>query len=311
MSDDPPACPATDRFIDVEDGFRVWTRSLGGDAADAAPPLLVLHGGPGVPHDYLENLEALASPRQKVVFYDQLGCGRSDRPDAPARWQLPRFVAEIDRVRDGLGLDRVVLLGQSWGGMLAIEYLLGRPSGVAGLILSNSTASAPLFAAEARRLLTLLPAEIQETVRRCEVEQAFESADYQAAMMAFYVRHVIRVPMPAFVARSFAAVGQPYFVMWGKSEFTVTGNLRTWDRTGRLGEIALPVLLISGEHDESTPLVNQRLKDGLPDARWHLLQGCSHLSHVEAPETYFGLVKGFLDSLLPHRHVSSRKVSRP
>jgi len=282
-------------LVDVEDGYRVWTRSLGGEAPDAAPPLLILHGGPGVPHDYLENLEALASPRQRVVFYDQLGCGKSDRPDEPGRWQVPRFVAEIDRVRAALGLDRVVLLGQSWGGMLAIEYMLGRPAGVAGLILSNTTPSAPLFEREARRLLTLLPAEVQETIRRCEAEHAFFSAEYQAAMMVYYARHVVRVqPMPDFVQRSFLGVGQPYFVMWGKSEFNVTGNLRDWDRTARLGEIAGPVLLISGEHDESTPLVNQVLQDGIRGADWRLMPGCSHFCHVEAPGPYRALVLEFL-----------------
>ena len=306
MPETSPLPAPTDRFVAVEDGFRVWTRSLGGEAPDAATPLLVLHGGPGVPHDYLENLEALASPRQRVVFYDQLGCGRSDRPDEPARWQLPRFVAEIDRVRAALGLERVVLLGQSWGGMLAIEYMLGRPAGIDGLILSNTTPSAPLFESEARRLLTLLPDDTRETIRRCEAEHAFFSAEYQAAMMVYYARHVVRVqPMPDFVQRSFLGVGQPYFVMWGKSEFNVTGNLRDWDRTARLGEIDSPVLLISGEHDESTPLVNKVLEDGIKGARWHLMPGCSHFCHVEAPEAYRELVVAFLASL------TSRKASLP
>ena len=300
MQESPLPFPPTDRVIDVEDGYRVWTRSVGGGAIDAVPPLLVLHGGPGVPHDYLENLVSLASPRQRVVFYDQLGCGRSDRPDDPGRWKLPRFVAELDRVRAALGLGHVVLLGQSWGGMLAIEYMLTRPAGVAGLILSNTTPSAPLFEREARRLLSLLPAEVRETIRRCEAGHAFSSAEYQAAMMVYYARHVIRVqPMPDFVARSFAGVGQPYFVMWGKSEFNVTGNLRDWDRTARLGEIAAPVLVLSGEHDESTPLVNQVLVDGIRGARWHLMPGCSHFCHVEAPEAYRTLVTEFLGKVSP------------
>ena len=106
-------------LVGVEDGLRIWTHRLGGGGDDDHVPLLILHGGPGVPHDYLENLAASASPRQPVVFYDQLGCGRSDRPDDPGRWRLARFVAEIDYARRALRLDRVVLLGQSWGGMLA------------------------------------------------------------------------------------------------------------------------------------------------------------------------------------------------
>ena len=300
MPHDRPTSFPTDRFVAVEDDFCVWTRSFGGEAADAAPPLLVLHGGPGVPHDYLENLAALASPRQRVVFYDQLGCGRSDRPDEPARWRVPRFVAEIDRVRDALGLRQVVILGQSWGGMLAIEYLLTGPAGVAGLILSNSTPSAPLFQQEARRLMEQLPPDVRDAIHRGEAEHAYGSAEFQAAMGVYYARHVVRVqPMPDFVQRSFLGVGQPYFVMWGPSEFTAIGVLRDWDRTARLGEITLPTLLISGEHDESTPRVNEVLQAGIAGARWQLMPGCSHFCHVEAPEAYREHVRVFLASLQP------------
>lgn len=287
-----------ERFVSVEDGLRVWTRRVGGGGDAERPPLLVLHGGPGVPHDYLENLAALASTRQTVVFYDQLGCGRSDRPDDPDHWRFPRFVAEIDVVRTALGLNRVALLGQSWGGMLAIEYLLGKPAGVAGLILSNSTASAPLWGAEADRLRADLPVDVQSTLARHEAAGTTDSPEYKAAMDVFYARHVIRVqPMPDFVQRSFDNIGQPYGVMWGPSEFYITGNLASWDRTARLGEIRVPTLLISGEYDESTPIINRALQQGIPGARWVLLDGCSHLTHVEAPERYCAVVADFLDSL--------------
>lgn len=297
-----PATPlllaTEDRFIPVEDGFQVWTRSLGGGAPDERPPLLILHGGPGAPHDYLSNLAALASPTQRVVFYDQLGCGRSDCPDDPERWQLPRFVSEIDYVRNALGLDRLVLLGQSWGGMLALEYVLTQPSGVAGAILANTTASSPLFAREAQRLCSLLPSDVQATIARHEADGTTGSPDYQAAMGVFYARHVIRVhPMPDFVQHSFDRIGQPYALMWGPSEFHFTGNLKDWDRTSRLNEIDVPILIISGEHDEFTPVVNQPMKDGIRGARWVLLDGCSHLSHVEQPDAFMEAVRDFLATL--------------
>lgn len=285
------------RFIAVEDGLRVWTRRLGGGAADERAPLLVLHGGPGFPHDYLEKLAALAGPRQSVVFYDQLGCGRSDCPDEPERWRLPRFVTEIDSVRAALRLDRVVLLGQSWGGMLAIEYALTQPVGLVGLVLSNSTSSAPLWGAEAQRLRADLPHDVQATLTRHEAAGTTDSPEYRAAIEVFYARHVIRVPMPDSVRRSFDRLGQPYFVMWGPSEFHITGNLADWDRTQRLAEIRVPTLLISGEHDESTPAVNRVLQRGIPGAQWTLLEGCSHLAHVEMPERYLRVVEDFLDSL--------------
>ena len=233
-----------------------------------------------------------------MVFYDQLGCGRSDCPDETQRWRLPRFVAEIDYVRRALQLERLVLLGQSWGGMLALEYSLTRPSGLKGMILANSLASVSLFENEVHRLRSLLPAAVQATLDRHEAEGTTDSAEYQSAMKVFYGRHVVRTqPIPDFVQHSFDHIGQPYRVMWGPSELKVTGNLKGWDCSSRLREVDLPVLLISGEHDESTPLVNRSMKDGIRGAQWVLLEGCSHLAHVEAPERFSQAVRDFLARL--------------
>lgn len=146
-------------FVEVEDSFKVWAKVLGGGAQDERPALLVVHGGPGAGHDYLENLSTLADDQQKVVFYDQLGCGRSDKPNDSERWKLQRFVDELALVREALKLNNVIILGHSWGGMLAIEYLLTKPFGVAGLILSNSLSSVPLFGKEVLRLQAELPIE--------------------------------------------------------------------------------------------------------------------------------------------------------
>jgi proline-specific peptidase len=125
-------------FVPV-DGFRVWYRSVGGGSDQEGVPLLILHGGPGAPYDYLENLEAMASDRQRVIFYDQLGCGRSDHPDDPSLCEVSRFADEVGTVRQELGLEHVNILGQSWGGMLAIEYALRQPSGPVSLILANTS----------------------------------------------------------------------------------------------------------------------------------------------------------------------------
>lgn len=282
-------------------GDQVWACAIGGGAGLERTPLLILHGGPGVPHDYLENLEALASPEQRVIFYDQLGCGRSDQPDDPRRWQLPRFVAEIDTVRTALGLETVVILGQSWGGMLAIEYALTQPPGLQGLILANSTASAPLWGEEASRLRAQLSTDVRAVLDQHEAAGSTDSAAYQAAMLEFYRQHVIRLETwPEPVQRAFEKIGQPYGVMWGPSEFYITGNLKDWDRTERLSAIQVPTLLISGEFDESTPRINQALLSGLPDAEWTLLEGCSHLAHVEAPVPYRAAVQAFLDRVAGH-----------
>lgn len=282
-------------YITVEDGFRIWYWSIGGGASDEKPALVMLHGGPGAPHDYLENLKALASPTQRVIFYDQLGCGKSDAPDEPARWRVPRFVDELARVREALGLTRVVLFGQSWGGMLAIEYLLTKPAGVEGLILANSLASVPLWVSETRRLLHELPKEVWEVVEQHEAAGTTDSPEYAAAMEVFYNAHVCRVqPWPDFVMRSMQNVGKLYSVMLGPSEFTVTGLLKDWDRSDRLGEITVPTLIISGEFDESTPAQNRVLHEGIAGSRWELMKNCSHLAHVEDPDTYMALVRAFL-----------------
>lgn len=275
---------AAEAFINVEDGYKVWTKSIGGSSKNARTPLLVLHGGPGMAHDYLDNLEALASDTQKVVFYDQLGCGRSDTPNDPQRWKVPRFVTEVDFVRNALHLDEVVILGQSWGGMLALEYFLTQPKGVQGGILSNSLSSAPLLSKEIQRLLR-------------ELLGAKSSPD-ENTVMDFYSRHILRLqPFPKKILQKMEETNQVYETMWGKNEFTVTGNLKDWDRTSDLPRIKLPIQIISGEFDESTPTVNQVLKEGLSNSEWTLMPGCSHLPNLEKPEEYMTIIQRFLDRL--------------
>lgn len=283
-------------YIPVEDGYKVWYRSVGGSSGkDEQIPLLLLHGGPGALHDYLENLQALATETRRVIFYDQLGCGRSDQPDEPERWRIPRFVDEVGMVRRALGLERVHILGQSWGGMLAIEYTLTQPEGLVSLILSNTLSSMPLWIAEANRLRAELPSDVQATLTRHEEAGTTDSEEYEQAMTVFYDRHVLRIqPMPDFVQRSFSGMGQVYHTMNGPSEFHVIGVIKDWDRTDRLGEIHVPTLIISGRYDESTPTINEVLQRGIPGSEWVVLENSSHLAHVEEPELYMETVRNFL-----------------
>ncbi len=282
-------------FVPVEDGYKVWYWSIGGGDKEEHIPLIVLHGGPGVPHDYLENLKALASEQQRVIFYDQLGCGHSDQPNEPERWQVQRFVEEVDMVRRALGLERVHILGQSWGGMLAIEYALTQPKGLVSLVLANTTASIPLWIAEANRLRNELPLEVNAVLTQHEEAGTTDSQEYHDAMDVFYERHVLRVkPMPDYVQRSFDGIGQVYLTMNGPSEFHVIGVIKDWDRTARLGEIKVPTLIISGRYDESTPMINEILHRGIAGSEWVLLENSSHLAHVEEPELYMQTVQKFL-----------------
>src|SRR5579872_4261 len=281
-------------FVLVENGNRVWYRSVGGGEHKGIP-LLLLHGGPGFPHDYLDNLSALASETRRVIFYDQLGCGRSDQPNEPERWQVPRFVDEVGMVRKALGLERVHILGQSWGGMLAIEYALTQPEGLVSLILSNTTSSIPLWIAEANRLRAELPPEVNATLLRHEAAGTTDTSEYQEAMQVFYNRHVIRVPMPDYVQRAFDTHSElVYNTMNGPSEFHVIGTIKDWDRTDRLDEIHVPTLILSGRYDEATPVINEILRKGITGSEWIVFEQSSHLSHVEEADLYMQTVQAFL-----------------
>ncbi|MGH3398604.1 MAG: proline iminopeptidase-family hydrolase, partial [Streptosporangiaceae bacterium] len=239
-------------YIDVEGG-RVWYRSVGPDTGGGTP-LLCLHGGPGFTHYYLEPLEALADRRQ-VIFYDQLGCGRSDRPDDLSLWTVDRFVGELAQVRAALGLDRLHLFGSSWGGMLAMQYTLDRRPALESLILCGSPASMIRWVADCDELLAAEPEEVRRVIREHEAAGFTACPEYQSAILGFYREHVCRLsPWPAGFERSFAEAGYDvYNTMNGPSEFTVTGTLRTWDIMDRLGEIAVPALLVGGRYDECTP----------------------------------------------------------
>jgi proline-specific peptidase len=280
-------------YIPVVNGHRVWYRIVGGGGEHETVPLLVLHGGPGCPHDYLENLAALASETRRVIFYDQLGCGRSDLPDDTSLWTVERFTDEIGIVREALGLERVHLLGQSCGGMLGIEYAIRQPAGLVSLILADAMPSMTLWVQEANRLRAELPPGVNEILLRHEQAGTTDSPEYQAAVEVFYSRHLCRIsPKPEFVER--AKTGFIYNYMNGPSEFHVTGVIKDWDRTDRLGDIHVPTLIISGKYDESTPLLNEILHKGIPNSAWLLFEHSSHLPHVEEEEKFMQTVDAFL-----------------
>jgi len=278
--------------------YRVWYRIVGGGADHENIPLLTLHGGPGVPHDYILDMTGLASDTRRVIFYDQLGCGRSDQPDDLSLWIIERFVAEIDTVRRALGLENVHLWGQSFGGLFALEYALGQPQGLTSLILASSTSSIPLWIAEANRLREALPPDVQATLLRQEQAGTTDDPEYQQATMVFYDRHVIRLkPIPEHVQRAMDHVGQVYYTMNGPSEFHVIGTIKDWDRTERLSEIHVPTLITSGRYDESTPLINEVLHNGIAGSKWVLFEQSSHMAHVEERELYLSTVKAFIESV--------------
>ena len=289
--------PIREGFVPFR-GFRTWYRIVGEREDDGRFPLLCLHGGPGMAHDYLEPLEAIPGTGRRVIFYDQLGCGKSDHPHNPSLWQTELFVEEVDIVRRFLGLDQIHLLGQSWGGFLAQEYMLTKPGGIQSLILADTAASTARWIAEANRLRAELPDEVQETLRKHEESGTTGDPAYAAATEVYYRRHLCRLdPWPDCFQRTLDQLERDpevYNTMWGPSEFYCTGRLLAWNIEGRIGEIDRPTLILSGEYDESTPAINQVLHSQIPNSEWIVFEGCSHTPHLEATETYLQTLTGFL-----------------
>jgi len=297
-------------------GGQTWYRITGDLAATKAAgkvPLVVLHGGPGVPHDYTLRIARVAEQGRAVVHYDQFGCGRSThRPEAGADfWTVQLFLDELDNLLDGLGIRQAYdVLGQSWGGMLAAEHAIRQPAGLQALVIANSPASMELWLAEANRLRGDLPADVQAMLLRHEEAGTTGSPEYEAAEKVFYDRHVCRVvPNPPEVVASFAALAQDptvYHTMNGPSEFHVVGTLKTWSVVDRVASITAPTLLINGRYDEATPACVQPFADAIPDVRWEVFQDSSHLPQVEEEERYLQVVGAFLDSCDAAQPVSAR-----
>jgi L-proline amide hydrolase len=290
--------PVKEGFISFR-GYKTWYRVVGDREAPGKLPLLCLHGGPGAPHDYLEPLGAMAATGRRVIFYDQLGAGNSDHPHNPSLWTVPLFVEELGVVRQALGLERVHILGQSWGGMLGMEYALTQPPGLVSLIVADSPASMPQWVAEANRLRTELPSDVQTTLLQHEAAGTTDDPAYQEAMLVFYRRHVCRLdPWPDCLNQTFEKLTQDpevYFTMNGPSEFHVIGVIKDWDIVNRLGEIQVPTLVISGRYDEATPAIAETVYRGIPGSEWVVFEQSSHTPHLEETEHYLQVVASFLD----------------
>jgi proline iminopeptidase len=284
---------ADEGYLDVEGG-RVWYRAVG-EETDAIP-LLCLHGGPGFTHYYLEPLEALAEHR-RVIFYDQLGCGRSDRPDDLSLWNVDRFVEELAQVRAALGLETTHLFGSSWGGMLAMQYTLDRRPDLVSLTLCGSPASMIRWASDCAELLAGESQETRRVIREHEESGFTACPEYQGAILGFYRKHVCRLsPWPAGFERSFAEQGQVvYETMNGPSEFTITGTLKTWDIMDRLGEIAVPTLIVSGRYDECTPGHVEAIHSRIAGSQLEIIEDASHLCFAEQPEKFNQIINSFLE----------------
>jgi len=281
-----------------------WYRIVGDlDPAGLRTPIVVLHGGPGATHDYCEPIADLARDGRACILYDQIGNGRSDHlAGAPASFWTPEvFKDELAALVAHLGIAaRYAVVGQSWGGMLAMDHALDHPPGLRGMAVCDSPASMRLWVEEADRLRRDLPAEVEATLRRHEDAGTTTSAEYLAAVEVFYERHVCRVARPDCVQRSFAAIEAAptvYHTMNGPSEFHVVGSLRDWDITDRLDRIDVPTLLVSGRYDEATPRIVGEIYARIPGAQWQVFARSSHLPHIEEHAAFIDRVAAFLGTL--------------
>jgi L-proline amide hydrolase len=282
------------------DDLTTWYE-VHGDPGDRVP-VVVCHGGPGATHDYVRAFAALAHDGRQVALYDQVGNGRSRHlRDTPAEfWTVELFRRELAGLVAHLGWqDGYHVVGQSWGGMLAMEHALQHPPGLRAIVVADSPASMPLWVEEANRLREDLPAEAREALTRNEAAGTTDSPEYLEAMNVFYRRHVCRLdPWPDDVLRSFAAIEEDptvYGTMNGPSEFHVIGVLRDWDITDRLGEIDVPALLLSGRHDEATPRIVGEIHARIPGSEWVLFEDSSHMPHLEERERCLAAVEAFLE----------------
>jgi L-proline amide hydrolase len=286
-------------------GHETWYRVVGELDPDAPQtPVVICHGGPGAAHDYCEPIADLSRFGRTCVLYDQLGCGRSELlPQAPPDFWMPQlFKDELVELTRHLSIaGRYAVVGQSWGGMLAMEHALEHPAGLRGMVVADSPASMTLWISETGRLRADLPIDVQETLTRHEEAGTTDDPEYRDAVEVFNARHVCRVvPKPDCVERTSQQIrANPtvYETMNGPSEFHVVGSLKAWDITDRLHEIATPTLLVSGRHDEATPLIVGQIRERIPGAEWVIFEESSHMPHVEEPEAFLETVEGFLRAI--------------
>ena len=276
-------------------GHEVVTYSWGG----GEEVVFLLSGGPGLPCRYLvEPHLRLVEAGYRVVSYDQLGTGQSDRPKDESLWHVARFAQEVETVRSALGLDRFHLIGHSWGGWLGMEYAVTFPGVLASFVITNSAADIPHLVSELDRLRAALGIETLRMMQRREAEWSIDHEEYKAAITLLNYRHVCRLDhWPGPLADSVADWNMdPYMAVQGPNEFLYIGNLKDWNRLEAMGGFDAPCLIVAGAHDEMTPGCALRMHGAIPNSEVAIFPNSSHTPFYEEPEPYFERVERFLRS---------------
>ena len=275
-------------------GYRLYWKSVGDPGP--AGTVVALHGGPGATHDYLLSLSDLAQWGYRVVYYDQIGCGRSDLARDVNEYTIERDVEDLDALRKALGLERFHLLGSSYGGLLAIAYALAHPEPLRSLVSASGLVDVPFASREMQRLKRELPASVLDVIDRHEAAGEFQHPEYLAAVLEFYRRHVCRLPVwPAELSYSLDRMSVPkYGTMNGPNEFTIVGTIRDYDASDRLKEIRLPTLFTAGRYDEVTPAVARAMHERVRGSRLVIFNESSHTAFWEERAEYLDRLRSFL-----------------
>jgi len=284
--------------------FKVWTKRVGNNPKIK---VLLLHGGPGLTHELYEAFDGYF-PNESIeyIYYDQLGSYYSDQPNDNSLWTNDRFVEEVEQVRIAFGLDssNFYLMGQSWGGILAMEYALKYQKNLKGLIISNMMASAPAYNKYAEEVLgPKLPKAVFDQIKTFEKNKDYTNPKYTELLFKYYyTEHILRMPVdqwPESINRTFKHINPNVYVyMQGPSEFGITGNasLKNWDVTARLKTISVPTLVIGAKYDTMDPKHMEWMSKEVQNGRFLFCPNGSHLSQYDDPKTYFtGVIKFLKD----------------
>ncbi len=285
----------SESFLNIS-GFQIYYESYGETRSERV--ILMLHGGPGATHNYLLSLTDLTRFGFRLVFYDQLGCGKSDVPPNDSYYTVEYYVEEAEKIRQTLNLGSIHLLGQSWGGMLALAYALKYQHNLKSLIIASGLASVPLTVSEMERLRSELPKDVQDVLKQYETSGDLKNSKYLEALQVVYKKHLNRLrEWPEESVYSMKHTGRPYYVMWGPDEFTCTGNLRNWDITGELHKLNVPCLITVGRFDEVTPRVAESMHAEIKGSKLVIFENSSHQAMWEERAKYMEVVGGFLNQI--------------
>lgn len=282
------------KLIQIDGKYTVWTKKVGSGAIK----VLLLHGGPGMTHEYFECLESYF-PQENVEFYyyDQLGSHYAEQPTDTALWRTARFVEEVEQVRKALGLTQFYLLGHSWGGLLGMEYALKYPHEIKGLVISNMVADVNRYVAYNKQLRAALPDSLIKILEKYEAVRDFKNPVYQDVVFnQIYAKHVCRVvPFPDPVQRALRHVNEQVYVsMQGPNEFIFEGVLEGWTVWNRLKELTMPTLVVGAKYDTMNPADMEEMSRIIPNARYLFCPNGSHMCMYDDQKTYVQGVLSFL-----------------